>query len=63
MYTVVKIVICNCPMASGDCLVALIAKLAKVGGVQLVGLVTGLDTHDNSSAANVTTCLHSCLHS
>ena len=30
---VAKIAICDCPMASGDCLVALIAKLAKVGGV------------------------------
>ena len=31
--TVAKIAICNCPMASGDNLVVLIAKLAKVGGV------------------------------
>ena len=31
--TVAKIAICDCPMVSGDCLVALIAKLAKVGGV------------------------------
>ena len=31
--TVAKIAICDCPMASGDCLVALITKLAKVGGV------------------------------
>ena len=30
---VTKIAICDCPMASGDCLVALIAKLVKVGGV------------------------------
>ena len=32
-HTVAKIAICDCPMASGDCLVALIAKLAKMGGV------------------------------
>ena len=30
---VAKIAICDYPMASGDCLVALIAKLAKMGGV------------------------------
>jgi hypothetical protein len=34
---VAKIVICYYPMASGDCLAALIAKLAKVGGVQVIG--------------------------
>ena len=38
--TVAKIAIGDCPMASGDYLVALIAKLVKVGGVQLV-LVVG----------------------
>ena len=36
-HTVAKIAICDCSMASGDCLVALVAKLAKVGGVWLVG--------------------------
>ena len=30
---VAKIAIGDCPMASGNCLVALIAKLAEVGGV------------------------------
>ena len=43
---VFKIVICNYQVASGDCLVALIANLAIVGGVQLVGngrLVKGMN--------------------
>ena len=31
--TVAKIAICDCLVASGDCLVVLIAKLANVGGV------------------------------
>ena len=35
--TVPKIAICDCPRASGDCLVRLITKLAKAGGVYLVG--------------------------
>ena len=34
---VAKITIGNYPMASGDCKVASIAKLVKVGGVWLVG--------------------------
>ena len=32
-HMVAKIAICDYPMASGNCLVALIAKLAKMGGV------------------------------
>ena len=36
-HTVAKIAIGDCPMASGDCLFTLIAKLAKVGGVWLMG--------------------------
>ena len=35
--TVAKIAICDCPMASGDCRVALITELVNVGGVELVG--------------------------
>ena len=34
---VAKITIFGCPVTSGDCLVALIAKLAKMGGIHLVG--------------------------
>ena len=30
---VAKIAIGNCPMASGDCLIVLITKLVKLGGV------------------------------
>ena len=43
--TVAKMAICDYQVASGDCLVALIAKLANVGGVSLVGngrLVEGM---------------------
>ena len=36
-HMVPKIAICDCPLASGDCLASLIAKLVKVGGVSLVG--------------------------
>ena len=32
-HTIAQVAICNYPMDSGDCVVPLIAKLVKVGGV------------------------------
>ena len=41
--TVAKIAICDYPMASSDCLITLIAKLVKVGGVYIASSRVGND--------------------